>query len=118
MEDRLDVVAVRIEHERAVVRRAVLRPLTRLAVALVTRLGHADPPRVYFSSIGGAERHMQVARERMLLVHRHDAEVAPLHQLAVERRQPERLTVERPACRRVGHMDLDVVEHLTIMTDP
>jgi hypothetical protein len=60
---------------------------------------------------------VEVAGEGVLLVDRHGPEVAPLDQLAVERRQPERFTVERPACRRVGHMDLDVIEHLTIITD-
>jgi hypothetical protein len=32
-------------------------------------------------------------------------------------REAERLDVERAARRQIGYVDLDVVEHLTIMTD-
>ena len=44
--DRLDRVAVGIEHERPVVRAAVLGPRAGLAVALVAGLGHPVPPGV------------------------------------------------------------------------
>ncbi len=47
----------------------------------------------------------------MLHVDRDDPEVAPLHQLAVDRGQPERLPIEGAGCGQVGDVDLDVVEH-------
>ena len=52
----------------------------------------------------------------MLLVDRDDAEVAPLDHLAVRSREAERLAVERATRREVGDVDLDVVEHVSILT--
>src|SRR2546430_882966 len=91
VEDGLDIVAVGVEHESAVVARAVLRARSRLTVALVARLDERAPPCVDVVAAGSAEGDVQVARDCRVFEQR---ELTPVGKVAVVRGVTECKPVE------------------------
>jgi hypothetical protein len=65
--DDLDVVPVRVEHERAVVARVVHHSLARRAVVLVARRERGGVERAHSGVLARGERKVDVLRERPLV---------------------------------------------------
>src|SRR5918994_5458051 len=65
--DDLDVVPVRVEHERAVVARVVDRALARRAVVLVARRERGGVERAHRGVLARGKRELDVLRERPLV---------------------------------------------------
>src|SRR4051794_33022072 len=119
--DGLDAVAVGVEQEPAVVRRAVLRARPRRAVLAVPRVDAGLPERVDLRAVAGAEADVEPARQRMLAVRRPDIPVLPLDQLGVrmarlDAQDAQDGAVEALGGREVRDGDADVVEHPTEAT--
>src|SRR3954449_11028620 len=62
--DDLDVVPVRVEHERAVVARVIDRALARRAVVLVARRERGGVERAHGGVLARGEREVHVLRQR------------------------------------------------------
>src|SRR6266542_4166442 len=115
--DDLDVVPVRVEHERAVVARVVDRALARLAVVLVARRERGGVERAHRGVLARGEREVDVLRERPLVPDEREAEVraGQLHALGLVVRQAEPgvrgdRRVEAPGGLRVADADPQVVD--------
>ena len=114
--DRLDAVAVGVEQEPAVVRRAVLRARPRRAVVAVPRVDPGLPERVDLRAVAGAEADVEPTGHRLLTVRRSDVPVVPLDQLCVrmaglDGQDAQDGAVEALGGREVRDGDANVVEH-------
>src|SRR3954465_5268139 len=115
--DDLDVVPVRVKHERAVVARVIDRALTRRAVVLVARGERGGVERAHRGVLPGRQREVDVLRERPLVADEREAVIraGQLHAawLVVRQAQPgvrgDR-RVEAPGGLRVADADPQVVD--------
>ena len=78
VEDRFDVVAVRVEHERAVVAGVVVRPFARSAVVAEAGLDSRAMEGVHRRPVGSRERHVHVLRDGLVLDESANRRVSPL----------------------------------------
>src|SRR5579871_2982905 len=105
-------LSIGVENEAAVVGLGVLRPRTRLAVALVAGVDELPPPRVDRLAALDTEADVEPSSHRMLVVRGDDPVVAELEPLAFDGRRPERERVEGARRVDVRDADVEVVEHL------
>src|SRR3954451_7023155 len=115
--DDLDVVPVRVEHERAVVARVIGRALARRAVVLVARRERSGVERAHRGVLARGEREVDVLRERPGVPGGRGGEVraGQLHPAGVVVRQAEPgvrgdRRVEAPGGRQVADADPQVVD--------
>src|SRR5437899_5921573 len=115
--DDLDVVPVRVEHERAVVARVVDRALAGRAVVLVARRERGGVERAHRGVLAGGEREVDVLRERPLVPDEREAVVraGQLHAAGLVVRQAEpgvrgNRRVEAPGGLRVAYAEPQVVD--------
>ena len=116
MEDGLDVVAVGVEDERAVIALVIDRALARRAVVTVPGLDRRPVERLDLLAALRDERDVDVLAQRLAVLC--NREVAPLRQPLV-RVLPAELVAERQEHRRVerlrglevGHPKRDVIDH-------
>src|SRR4051795_6989453 len=89
--DDLDVVPVRVEHERAVVAGVVDRALARRAVVLVARRQRGGVERAHRGVLARGEREVDVLRKRPLVAEEREAVVraGQLHAVRLVVRQPQ-----------------------------
>ena len=114
--DRLDAVAIRVEQERAVVGRAVVRARPRRAVAGVPRVDPGPPERVDLRAVARAEANVQPAGDQVLAVRRTDPPVVPPDDVGARVTRPGAQGVQHGAVEALGGrevrvVDTDVVEH-------
>src|SRR5919201_1828681 len=115
--DELDVVPVRVEHERAVVARVIDRALARRAMVLVARRERSGMERAHRGILARGEREVDVLREWPLVPDEREAVVrgGELHagRLVVRHMEPgvrgDR-RVEAPGGLRVADADPQVVD--------
>src|SRR3954447_8271218 len=115
--DDLDVVPVRVEHERAVVARVIDRALARRAVVLVARRQRGGVERAHRGVLARGERDVDMLRERPLVPDEREAVVCAgelhaaglvVHQAQAGVRGDRR--VEAPGGLRVADADPQVVD--------
>ena len=116
MVDDLDVVAVGVEHERAVVAEVILGPLARRAVVPVASLREDAPELVDVIVRRRSERDVQAGRGRTVAARLLDRELLPLREAlllverAVELDRGERQAVEALRLGQIRDVDRAVVD--------
>jgi hypothetical protein len=114
--DGLDVVAVGVEHERAVVAAVILGALARRAVVPVAGLGQDAPELVDVVVRRRSERDVQAGRGRTVAARLLDRELLPLREAlflverAVELDRGERQAVEALRLGEIRDVDRAVVD--------
>jgi hypothetical protein len=113
--DRLDTVAVGVEQEGPVVRRAVLRARPRRAGVAIPSVDARLPERVDLRAVAGADADVEGAGHRVLAIGRTDIPVLPFDQLRIRvawlgAQGAQNRAVEALGRREVRDGDPDVVE--------
>src|SRR6478736_1687498 len=130
MADGFDIVAVRIEHERPVVMRVIVRPQSGLAVVAASGRQRGSVERVDIGPGLRRERDVETAADDTLTVADPEIRLAVLAEARLRRaagllgrqlhddsdaERLERGLVEPLAVRKVGHGETDMVEHANLL---